>query len=129
MAFLKKWRLSGLNRLVNSDRSRSSISYYDKKIAKLEQEYQNLIDSSPCNMARLAQIISELGKLWNAKLRDEVDKELAKRDGAKDIWQLQEAVNEIMREGKKKMTKAQSKEEIRAAFTEGMDKMICLMGE
>jgi len=105
----------------------SDPEHRDKKIAELEQEFRDLMASSPPNVSRLSQIVSELGKLWNTKLRDEEEKEpLVEGDGLKDIAQLQMAVDEIIREGKRKMGSARNKEEINTAFVESVSKMICL---
>ena len=104
----------------------SDPEYRDKKIAELEQEFHDLMALWPPNVSRLSQIVSELGKLWNTKLRDEEKEPLVEGDGLKDITQLQMAVNEIVREGKKKMGGAQNKEEINTAFVESVNKMLCL---
>lgn len=104
----------------------SDPEHRDKKIAELEQEFHDLMASCPPNVSRLSQIVSDLGKLWNTKLRDEEKEPLVEGDGLKDIAQLQMAVNEIVREGKKKMGSAQNKEEINTAFVESVNKMICL---
>jgi len=85
--------------------------------------------SGPPNVSRLSQIVSELGRLWNAKLRDEQKEPLADGDEPKGMAQLQKAVDEIVREGKRKMGKAQGEEEIRAAFTDSLNKMISLFDE
>jgi len=105
----------------------SDPEHRDKKIAELEQEFHDLMVSSPPNVSRLSQIISELGRLWNTKLRDEQKEPLAEGDEPKDMAQLQKVVGEIVREGKKKMGNAQSKEEIHATFIESINKMICLL--
>jgi hypothetical protein len=104
----------------------SDPEHRDKKIAELEQEFHDLMASWPPNVSRLSQIVSELGKLWNTKLRDEEKEPLVEGDGLKDMAQLQMAVDEIIREGKKKMGSAQNKEEINTAFVESVNKMICL---
>ena len=104
----------------------SDPEHRDKKIAELEQEFHDLMASWPPNVSRLSQIVSELGKLWNTKLRDEEKEPLVEGDGLKDITQLQMAVNEIVREGKKKMGNARSKKEIQTAFEDSLNKMICL---
>ena len=128
--FYERWLKNRLNHSANSDISRYGIQRRDKKIAKIEQEYRDLMTAWPRNVARLSEIISELGKLWNAKVRDdEQNGGLAERDGAQDMEQLQKAVNMIMCKGKKKMAKAQSQEEIHKVFIEGLDKVRCLMDE
>jgi len=104
----------------------SDPGHRDKKIAELEQEFHDLMTSWPPNVSRLSQIVSELGRLWNTKLRDEEKEPLVEGDGPKDITQLQVAVNEIVREGKKKMGRAHNKEEINSAFVESVNKMLCL---
>lgn len=114
---------------ADTDARRSDLEHYDKKIAELEQEFHDLMASGPPNVSRLSQIVSELGRLWNAKLRDEQKVPLADGDKPKDMAQLQKAVNEIVREGKKKMGKARGEEEIRAAFTDSLNKMISLFDE
>jgi len=105
----------------------SDPEHRDEKIAELEQEFHDLMASWPPNVSRLSQIVSELGKLWNTKLRDEEEEPLVEGDGLKDMAQLQMAVGEIIREGKKKMGSAHNKEEINSAFVESVNKMICLL--
>ena len=129
ISFLTRWHQSELNRLAVNVIRRYRIRRYARKIAKLEQEYKTLMRSSPGSTARLAEIVSELGKLWNAKLHDEDSEELVNQNGAKAIWQLQMAVNLVVREGKEKMAKSRSETEIHAAFSEGIRKMIHLMDE
>ena len=129
VAFLKKW-LSTLDHLFQRYRRWRKTRYCDKKIIRLEQEYQYLLGSSTTNsVARLSVVVSELGKFWNMKLRAEDKTELAKRDGSLDIWELQKTVNKVVHDGKKKMAKARSDEEIHAAFKEGIYKIKCLMNE
>ena len=129
VTFLKRWIIRRLNHLLDNYRRQRKIRYCDKKIAKLEREYQYLLSSSTHNAARLSLIVSELGKLWNSKFHAEGDKELAKWDGPSDIWQLQKAVNKIVLGGKKKMAKARSDEEIHIAFKEGLYKIKTLIDE
>ena len=105
----------------------SDPEHRDEKIAELEQEFHDLMASWPPNVSRLSEIVSELGKLWNTKLRDEEEEPLVEGDGLKDMAQLQMAVGEIIREGKKKMGSAHNKEEINSAFVESVNKMICLL--
>ena len=105
----------------------SDPEHRDEKIAELEQEFHDLMASWPPNVSRLSQIVSELGKLWNTKLRDEEEEPLVEGDGLKDMAQLQMAVGEIIREGKQKMGSAHNKEEINSAFVESVNKMICLL--
>ncbi len=102
------------------------LAYRNAKITQLEQEFHNLMASSPTNVARLSQIVSELGRQWNAKLRDEQEEPRFNGDEPKDITQLQESVSEIVRDGMKKMGDAGSKSEIRIAFADSLNKMICL---
>ena len=71
---------------------RDETQHRDKRIAKLEQEYAKLMTSKTPNVARLADIVSELGRLWNAKVRDEEDVVLAP---AADTVQLEEPSREI----------------------------------
>ena len=99
---------------------------HDRKIAELEQEFHDLMASWPPNVSRLSQIVSELGRLWNTKLREEEKMPLVEGDGLKDMTQLQMAVDAIIREGKRKMGSARNKEEINTAFVESVNKMICL---
>ena len=46
-----------------------------------------------------------------------------------DMEQLQRVADKIMCEGKKKMTKARSREEIQEAFVEGLNSVRSLMDE
>jgi hypothetical protein len=96
------------------------------KIAELEQEFHDLMTSWPPNVSRLSQIVSELGRLWNTKLREEEREPLVEGDGLKDMAQLQMAVGEIIREGKQKMGSARNRDEINTAFAESVNKMLCL---
>lgn len=118
-----------MNHLADSGTRRQKIRSRDKKIAELEREYRDLMAARPPNMARLAEIISELGRLWNAKVRGEQNEELAGIDRAKDMGQLQKAVSKILREATKKMAEAQSKQEIHTALIEGMYEARRLMDE
>lgn len=121
--FCRRLLESRLNHSLDNSIRRYTVWRRDKKIARLEQEYRNLMASSPRDLAGLARIISALGKLWNAKIRDEQDERLAGGDGAPGIGQLQRAVCEVVCEEKRKMSKARSREEIHRAFIEGMDKV------
>lgn len=133
LSFLKTFYKKSLRRspncLSDTDTRQSDLEYHDKKIAELEQEFHDLMASGPPNVSRLSQIVSELGRLWNAKLRDEQKEPLADGDEPKDMAQLQKAVDEIVREGKRKMGKAQGEGEVRAAFTDSLNKMISLFDE
>ncbi len=106
-----------------------NIQRRDKKIAKLEQEYHYLMTSWPRNVVRLSGIISALGRLWNDQVRDEPKEALAEGDGAQDMGLLQMVVTEIVREGKDRMARAKSKEEIYEAFVEGWNKVRSLLDE
>jgi hypothetical protein len=106
--------------------SLSNPEYRDMKIAELEQEFHDLMTSWPPNVSRLSQIVSELGRLWNTKLREEEREPLVEGDGLKDMAQLQMAVGEIIREGKQKMGSARNRDEINTAFAESVNKMLCL---
>ena len=85
--------------------------------------------AQPRNLSRLSEIISGLGKLWNAKIRDEQDGKLTETDEAQNIEQIQKSASKIMLEGKKRMTKAQSKEEVYEVFIESLDKVRSIMAE
>ena len=129
MASLKKLLSGKLAVLANNGIRRHNIHRYDKKIAKLEQEYRDLLSSPSYDVSRLAMILSEMGKLWNAKLREEEDKPSINGDGAGDIWQIEELVREIVSEGRDKMGKARSEGEIHSAFKEGIYKKKCLFDD
>lgn len=127
-SFLKTFYQRSLKRRPNYS-SDTDAEQHDKKIAELEREFHDLMASGPPNVSRLSQIVSELGRLWNAKLREEQEAPLAGGDEPKGMAQLQKAVDEIVREGKMKMGKARGEEEIRAAFTDSLNKMISLFDE
>ena len=125
--FFEKSFKKRLNCSSDARIKQSYLEPHDCKIAELEQEFQDLMTAWPRDVARSCEIISELGRLWNAKLRNEPKDELVERGRAKDLVQLQKVINEIVCEGKEKMANAQSQEEIHAAFIEGVDKIIYML--
>ena len=118
----KRWVVNRLNHPANSGIRQYYIRRRDKKIAKLEQEYRDLMTAQPRNVARLSQLITDLGRLWNAKVRDE-------QNEVQGIGHLQKAADETMREGVERMAKARSKEEVNRTFIKYMDKVRHLMDE
>jgi hypothetical protein len=110
------------------------VTYLDGKIAELEQEYQVLSASWPTDVARSCEIVSELGRLWNAKLRyepgtDDLEDEMAGDSPVNDVPQIQTEISEIVREGRAKMASARSQGELRAVFEESMLKIIGTLDE
>ena len=115
-------------RLTKSEIRRHPTYHYIGEIEKLNQEYGDLI-VKPYNVARLSEIISELGKLWNGKLQYEEDNQLIEGNGRKSLWQVQESVHAIMYETSQKIDKTKRKEGKHKAFVEGLYRIRSILDE
>ena len=97
----------------------------DQKIAELENEFYSLMTVSPPDVSRSSAIVSELGRLWNAKLRDEEPR----GDMVTDWGWIQEAVAEVVASGRRKMGQARSRHELQQTFVQSIRQMIFLLEE
>ena len=111
MFTLKRWKICHLNR----------------QIKRLQQEYAYHI-GKPYSAARLSEIISELSRLWNDKLRYEEDHS-AEPNGLKSLGEVQKSVLEIVCEAETKIGKASGRKEKHKAFIEGLVKIRDTMDE
>ena len=102
----------------------SEIRYYyinlcNRRIAELQGQYADII-TKPHKAHRLSEIISELGRLWNEKMRYEEKERLTYVNGAKSLWQVQNEVSEIICEAKQKIAEANKQEDKFNVFMEGL---------
>ena len=104
------------------------IPLYNRRITKLERQYNDLLNE-PYKAGKLSGIISNLGKLWNEKLKYE-DCEIVDRvNGAKSLHQVQEEVYTILRDTGQKITSAENGSRKQQVFTEGLKKMATVLDE
>jgi hypothetical protein len=102
--------------------------YYELRIAELEKQYADLVDQ-PYSAGKLSEIVSELGKLWNEKLKSEENERLAGANGAKSLQQIQEEVQEIINNARYQITSAKDREAKRRVFQQGLRKVITILDE
>lgn len=115
-------------RLTRNEMRRHNEYHHIRGIEKLQQEYADLI-VKPHNVARLSEIISELGKLWNDKLRYEEENQLIRGNGRKSLRQVQESVHEIVCETGHKIDTAKGKERKHQTFAKGLYRMKSILDE
>jgi hypothetical protein len=100
----------------------------EQRIAQLEDEFQQAMTSSPPNVSRSSSILSELGKLWNAKLKDE-EEHFAGQGNPADWNGLGESVALVVSVAMQKMSRARDRDELRQVFSQGVREMIRLLEE
>ncbi len=122
---------------------RYSLPMYNRRITRLEKQYGDLINE-PYKARELSEIVSELGKLWNAKLKyedsEDDDCEISNCktedcetsdavDGAKNLQQVQEEVYKILKDAGDKIDSAKTRDKKQEAFREGLKKMAAVLDE
>ena len=122
LIFIKKLFRRWSTRLTKSEIRYYYINFCNRRIAELQRQYAELI-TKPHKAHRLSEIISELGRLWNEKIRYEEDERLINVNGAKNLWQVQNEVREIVCEAKQKIAKANKQEDKLNVFMEGLLKL------
>ena len=123
-------------RLFNNESAKLTdsefIHYYiescKEKITELEREYAELIEK-PYQAGRLAEIISELGNMWNKKLRYEDIENVANGNGSKNIWQVQNEVSDIVQEAKQQITVSKESDDKLAVSVESLEKLRYVLNE
>ncbi len=122
---------------------RYSLPMYNRRITRLEKQYDDLINE-PYKAKKLSEIVSELGKLWNEKLKYEGSEDddcetsnckteecetKGRVDGAKNLQQVQEEVYKIVKDAGDKITSAKTRDKKQQAFKEGLKKMAAVLDE
>jgi len=115
-------------KLTDSEFQQYSVDFCNQRIAELEREYADLT-KQPYQAGRLSEIISELGRMWNERLRYEDTDDAADRDGAKDLWQVQNDVSNIVQESKQRIAKAKEPDDRFVIFIEGLLKLRYVLDE
>jgi len=115
-------------KLTDSEHRHYYIEFCNKRIAELEREYKGLIQK-PYQASRLSEIISELGSMWNERLRYEDIESAANGDGAKNIWQVQNDVSVIVQEVKQQIAISKESDDKFTVFVEGLLKLKYVLNE
>ena len=114
--------------LSDAELRNSYIDFYDKRIEELENEYKELIQK-PYQAGRLSEIISELGRIWNERLRyQDVEGEI-NSNGAKNLQQVRKDVSDIVQEVKSQIEISIGSNERLSVFAKGLEKLIAVVGE
>ena len=115
-------------KLIGSEFRHHYTELCNKRIAELEKEYADLIQK-PYQAGRLAEIISELGNMWNKRLRYEDIESGANGNGSKNIWQVQNEVSDIVQEAKEQITVSKESDDKLAVFVESLEKLRYVLNE
>jgi len=104
------------------------MGFCNKRIAELEREYAELMQK-PYQAGRLSEIISELGSMWNERLKYEDIESAANANGAKSLRQVQNDVSDIVQEVKQKITISKESDDKFIVFIEGLLKLRYVLNE
>ena len=115
-------------RLTENEIRHYYINFCNRRIAELQEQYADII-TKPHEACRLSEIISELGRLWNEKMRYEEGEKSIYVNGAKSLWQVQNEVSDIVCEARHKIKKANEKEDKLNVFMEGLLKLRHVLDE
>ena len=115
-------------KLTDSEFKYHYVEFCKKRIAELEREYAELIEK-PYQAGRLSEIISELGSIWNERLRYEDIDIAAGTNGAKSLWQVQDDVSSIVQEAKKQIAEAKENDNRSVIFAEALVKLRQVLDE
>ena len=75
------------------------------------------------------RIISELGSVWNERMRYEDIDSAANINGAKSLWQVQNDVSNIVQQAKQEIARAQRYDDKFIIFIEGLLKLSYVLDE
>jgi len=115
-------------KLTDSEFTHYYIESCKEKITELEREYAELIEK-PYQAGRLAEIISELGSIWNERLRyEDIDNE-ENGDGAKNLWQVQNEVSTIVQDAKQQIAISKESDDKLIIFEESLKKLRHVLSE
>ena len=115
-------------KLTDSEFRHYYIEFCNKRIAELEREYADLIQK-PYEAGRLSEIISELGSIWNERLRYEDIERTVNGNGAKNLWQVQNEVSDIVQEAKQQIAISKESDDKFIVFEEGLLKLRHVLNE
>ena len=115
-------------KLTDSEFRHDYIEFCNKRIAELEREYADLIQK-PYEAGRLSEIISELGSIWNERLRYEDIERTINGNGAKNLWQVQNEVSDIVHEVKQQIAISKESDDKFIVFEEGLLKLRHVLNE
>ncbi len=104
------------------------IEFCNQRIAELEREYMELIQK-PYQAGRLSEIISELGSIWNERLRYEDVDSAVNGNGAKNLGQVQHEVSHIVQEAKQQLAISRESDDKLAVFEESLLKLRQVLDE
>ena len=104
------------------------IESCNKKIEELEKEYQELI-KKPYQAGRLSEIVSELGRVWNEKLKYEDAESAEGGNSHKKIWQVQKDIDKVVQEVKQQIAISEESDEKRTFFIDGLLRLRYLLNE
>lgn len=108
--------------------NQQNIEFYDKRIAELEREHADLI-GKPYQASRLSEIISELGRMWNERLRYEDVESAINGNGTKNLQQVQENVSDIVQAVKQQIATSKASDDRLIVFEEGLQKLRHVLNE
>ena len=115
-------------KLADSEFRHYYIEMCNKRIAELEREYVDIIQK-PYQAGRLSEIISELGSMWNERLRYEDNERTVNGNGAKNLWQVQNEVSDIVQEAKQQIAISKESDDKFIVFEEGLLKLRHVLNE
>jgi hypothetical protein len=128
LSFVGEYDLTGIFRrlfkhestkLADSELRHSYIEACKRRIVELEREFADLIQK-PYQAGRLSEIISELGSMWNEILRHESINNAVNGNGAKNLWQVQDEVSNIVQEAKQQIAISKESDSKFIVFVEGL---------
>jgi len=115
-------------KLTDSELKQYYLEFCEKRIAELEREYADLI-KKPYQAGRLSEIISELGSIWNERLRYEDIDSAVSINSAKSLQQVQNDVNNIVQEAKQKIAEVNEYDDRLIIFMDGLLQLRCALDE
>ena len=77
----------------------------------------------------MSEIISELGSIWNERLRYEDIDSAVNGNGAKNLWQVQNEVGDIVHEVKQQIAISKDSDDKLIVFEEGLLKLRHILSE
>ena len=117
-----------ITKISDTELRNNYIEFYNKRIEELEKEYTELIQK-PYQAGRLSEIISELGRMWNERLRyEDVEGEI-NGNGAKNLQQVRKDVSDIVQGVKQQIAISKESDDKVAIFIKGLEKLRFVLNE
>ena len=111
-----------ITKISDTELRNTYIEFYNKRIEELEKEYTELIQK-PYQAGRLSEIVSELGRMWNERLRYEDVEGKINGDGAKNLQQVRKEVSDIVQGVKEQLAISKELDDKIAVLMKGLEKL------